>query len=43
MTEEEKKDLEEKKSKKLDDQMDEYWKQTGEIDQMRPKKKNSMK
>ena len=35
MTEEERKEMEKKKSEKLDQQMDKYWNQTGESKKMR--------
>ena len=40
MTEEERKEVDKKKSDKLDQQMDKYWNQTGNTNQMRSRKRN---
>ena len=40
MTEEERKEVEDKRSQKLDKQMEQYWNQTGEFNQMKQKRRN---
>ena len=40
MTEEERKEVEDKRSQKLDKQMEKYWNQTGEFNQMKQKRRN---